>query len=374
MPTTTKNAPKQRGAKWKHSSHYCTARTVERRAAEFPTASPSRTVKSGVHCLRLLYNATTKILPWITSRVTITNGGLWLQPAPPPLDHKYRTQLLRSKQPWNHFWGNSAQGRGGARTVAAIPHAGAKLDVAMVDMNEIFAAADVISLHLPSIKETQRIINAETIGRMKKGVLLVNVARGECVDEAAVAAAVRAGHVARAALDVFAPEPLAKDSPLLEHDNIIVTPHLGASTQEAQVKVAVDVCEQIREVLNGGVAHAALNIPSMKAHLIHPVQHLLDIAETLGRVMVQLAEAKIKSVSLVVADVPPAADLAPVITCFSKGLLSRVHRDGPVNFVNAPALMKEIGIEAEATRAKVGMIANSVLATAVFENGASLWP
>ena len=103
---------------------------------------------------------------------------------------------------------------------------------------------------------------------MKKGVILANVARGECVDEAAVAEAVKSGHVARAALDVFAPEPLAKESPLLECDNIITTPHLGASTQEAQVKVAVDVCEQIREVRRAcACCHPPLRLSLLIPHI-----------------------------------------------------------------------------------------------------------
>jgi len=136
---------------------------------------------------------------------------------------------------------------------------GAALGVTMSTQEEIFTKADVITLHLPSIKETHKLINATTIATMKKGVCIANVARGEVVDEEAIADAVKSGHIMRAALDVFSPEPLSKESPLLTLDNVIVTPHLGASTKEAQVKVAVDVCEQIIQVFNGGTAHAALN-------------------------------------------------------------------------------------------------------------------
>eukprot|EP00668_Euglena_longa_P042018 GGOE01055377.1.p1 GENE.GGOE01055377.1~~GGOE01055377.1.p1 ORF type:complete len:561 (-),score=142.02 GGOE01055377.1:388-1899(-) len=225
------------------------------------------------------------------------------------------------------------------------PEQGTKFGVTVTSMENIFVNADVITLHLPSTKETQKIINSQTIATMKKGVILANVARGECVDDAALAEAVKSGHIARAALDVFAPEPLASDSPLLGVENIIVTPHLGASTYEAQVKVAVDVCEQIIQVFNGGAAHAALNIPTMQAHLIEPVQHVMSIAESLGAMVVQLVESKIKSITLEVSGVNDNVNLSPVATCFMKGFLSRICTDQSVNFVNAPTIFKEHGIE-----------------------------
>jgi D-3-phosphoglycerate dehydrogenase len=252
------------------------------------------------------------------------------------------------------------------------PEQGAKLGVTISSMETIFASADVITLHLPSIKETQKIINAKTIATMKRGVLLANVARGECVDEEAVAEAVKSGHIARAALDVFSPEPLSKDSPLLGVDNIIVTPHLGASTAEAQVKVAVDVCEQIIQVFNGGAAHAALNIPTMQAHLIEPVQHFLSIAEKLGALVVQLVKSKVSSVLLEAAGVEEGTNLAPVATCFMKGFLDRIHTAQSVNFVNAPKIFKDLGVSVD-TRPTVNENFGRILsASATMEDGSKL--
>jgi D-3-phosphoglycerate dehydrogenase len=245
---------------------------------------------------------------------------------------------------------------------------GEKLGVTMATMDEIFAKADVITLHLPSIKETHKIIGAANIAKMKKGVCIANVARGECLDEVAVAEAVKSGHIARAALDVFSPEPLSKDSPLIPLDNVILTPHLGASTSEAQIKVVVDVCEQIISVFGGGAAHAALNIPSMKAHLMEPVEHLLPTADKLGGMLIQMVNSKVKSVELTVSGIAAGVNLAPVETFFMKGVLDKITVES-VNFVNAPIIAKEHGIEISSKAEDHPNYANSLSAKATLEDG-----
>lgn len=136
---------------------------------------------------------------------------------------------------------------------------GAKFGATMMELDECLANADVITMHLPSIPSTQKMINEKTISTMRKGVMLANVGRGECVNDEDLAAALKSGRVAAAALDVFAPEPLAADSPYYGCDNVVLTPHLGASTKEAQVKVAIDVSEQICDVLGGGKPRTPVN-------------------------------------------------------------------------------------------------------------------
>jgi len=249
---------------------------------------------------------------------------------------------------------------------------GAKLGVSLSDqLDQVLNSADVITLHLPATKDTSKLINARAIAGMKKGVMIVNVARGECVDEHDLADALKSGHVAAAALDVFAPEPLDPKSPLLHpaHPNLIVTPHLGASTVEAQVKVAVDVIEQIIEVFKGGPARAAVNIPSMKPHLIQPVKHMLGIAEKLGSLTSQLARDAVNKVELEITGLNNI-DISPLTTCFLKGMLDIYSQfPGSVNFVNAPTIAKERGLQVETKVGEVGRFSTLISVTAYTQSG-----
>lgn len=140
-----------------------------------------------------------------------------------------------------------------------MPRKGQELGVEMVDLDTLLATADVVTLHVPAVDWTRGILSAANVAKLKKGAILINAARGGLVDERAVAEAVQSGHLYGAAFDVFAEEPLAKDSPLLGVDNIVVTPHLGASTDEAQDIVAVMVAEQVVEYFRTGKARNVVN-------------------------------------------------------------------------------------------------------------------
>eukprot|EP01062_Namystynia_karyoxenos_P001335 TRINITY_DN1044_c0_g5_i1.p1 TRINITY_DN1044_c0_g5~~TRINITY_DN1044_c0_g5_i1.p1 ORF type:complete len:571 (+),score=234.90 TRINITY_DN1044_c0_g5_i1:87-1715(+) len=217
--------------------------------------------------------------------------------------------------------------------------------------DDIIRESDVLTLHLPVTKETRGLINKDTIGKMKKGVYIANVSRGPVVVEADLAAALKSGHVAGAALDVFNTEPPAKDNPLLSDPRVVVTPHLGASTKEAQVKVAVDVCEQIAEVLRGGPARTAVNIPSMRPHLIQPVKPFLGITEKLGIIAAATCDGKPQRLRVEYSgEFFKDLDVSPLTTVALKGVIERFVQDGTVNFVNAPVVAKQYGLKVEAAK------------------------
>jgi D-3-phosphoglycerate dehydrogenase len=217
------------------------------------------------------------------------------------------------------------------------------LGVKLVDLETIYRDSDFITFHVPKTKETLGMINAQTIAKMKKGVRLVNVARGGIINEADLYEALKSGKVAAAALDVFEKEPCDK-SPLFELDNIVVTPHLGASTVEAQVNVAVDVVEQIIEVLKGGAARSAVNIPSMKPELLAPVRPYMSVAEKLGKFAAQIIKGAISKVVVEYSGEVAEHDVSPLTTILLKGLLEP-SMDVKVNFVNAPLIAKERGVD-----------------------------
>ncbi|OGC35521.1 phosphoglycerate dehydrogenase [candidate division WOR-1 bacterium RIFOXYB2_FULL_48_7] len=235
----------------------------------------------------------------------------------------------------------------GMRVIGSDPFVTAEyaksLGIELKSIEDVIKEADFITFHIPKTKETAGMINKETIAKMKKGVRLVNVARGGIINEADLAEALKNKHVAAAALDVFEKEP-CENSPLFQLDNVVVTPHLGASTVEAQVNVAIDVAEQIVEVLKGGAARSAVNIPSMKPELITPVRPFMSIAEKLGSLAAQLVKGAVTRVEVEYAGEVADNNVSPLTTIVMKGLLTPML-DVKVNFVNAPFVAKERGIE-----------------------------
>jgi len=218
------------------------------------------------------------------------------------------------------------------------------MGVELKSLDNLFQESDFITVHIPKMKETANLINAETIAKMKKGVRIINVARGGIIDEKALYEALKSGQVAAAALDVFEKEPIPSDSPLLTLDNVVVTPHLGASTVEAQINVSIDVIEQIIEVLKGGSARSAVNIPSMRPELIAPVKPYMGLAERLGSLMAQIVSGAVSRVTVEYSGEVAEHDISPLTVTVLKGLLTPIM-DVAINFVNAPFLAKERGIE-----------------------------
>jgi D-3-phosphoglycerate dehydrogenase len=218
-----------------------------------------------------------------------------------------------------------------------------KLGVEIKDMDSVIKEADYISLHLPKNKETANLINAEKIKMMKDGVRIVNCARGGIINENDLAEAVKSKKVAAIAIDVFDKEPPEPTNPLLSLDNAVTVPHLGAATVEAQVNVAIDVVEQIIEVLKGGSARAAVNIPSMKPEVLKAVAPFMKLAEKMGKLAGQIAEGAINDVKIGYFGEVGGKDTAPLTVAILKGLLETAMEEG-VNFVNAPIVAKERGI------------------------------
>ena len=217
------------------------------------------------------------------------------------------------------------------------------LGVEVGTLDEVLQKADFLTIHTPVTNETRNIIGREAFAKMKKGVRLVNCARGGLVDEAALLEAIENGTVAAAALDVYSSEPLDSNSPLLKNNKIITTPHLGASTTEAQEGVALTVAEQMRDFLTSGELRNAVNAPSLAAKDLEAFQPFINLAEKLGRFQAQIMnENPIVEVKLEYAGELAEKDAAPVTRAFLAGLLRDVS--ARVNVVNALHIAEERGI------------------------------
>jgi D-3-phosphoglycerate dehydrogenase len=222
-----------------------------------------------------------------------------------------------------------------------------KLGVEKVELDALWRRADFITLHAPSTEKTRNIINAETLAQTKRGVRLINCARGELVEEAALAAALQSGHVAGAALDVFREEP-ATQSALFGLPNVVCTPHLGASTMEAQENVALQIAEQMSDYLLRGAISNAVNFPSISAEEAPKLKPFIALAEKLGSFAGQLTESGIKQVRLTYEGMVAQMNTKALTSAALAGLLRPMLQE--VNVVSAPILAKERGIVVEDTR------------------------
>jgi D-3-phosphoglycerate dehydrogenase/(S)-sulfolactate dehydrogenase len=223
------------------------------------------------------------------------------------------------------------------------PEAAARLGVRLVELDVLWGEADVISLHVPLTDQTRHMVNATTLARMKPTALLVNCARGGIVDEAALASALAAGRLGGAGLDVFEQEPAAADHPLLALDNVVLTPHLGASTEEAQAAVAVAIAEQLAAYLQGGVVKNAVNVASLPAEVLAQLGPYLPLAEKLGALAGQLVPAGPTEVVVSLAGDLAGAPARPLASRVLVGLL-RHSSETPVNEVSAPEVARERGL------------------------------
>ena len=213
----------------------------------------------------------------------------------------------------------------------------------VTSLDEFWGQCDYITIHTPKTKETTALINRNTLNRMKKGVRIINCARGGIIDEAALKEALESGQVQSAAIDVYETEPDITASPLYNcSGNIVMTPHLGASTAEAQFNVAIDVAEQIKEVLSGGSARAAINIPALKSDILEPVKDYMQLAENLGELVRQLSKGNLKKINISVNGNLAELNVAPLEVAVQKGIFSSSVEG--VNFVNAPLIAKKRGI------------------------------
>jgi D-3-phosphoglycerate dehydrogenase len=210
------------------------------------------------------------------------------------------------------------------------------------DFETLISVADFISVHVPMTAATRGMISTDQFARMKEGVRLLNVARGGIIDEAALAEAVKAGKVAGAAVDVFTAEPIDPQNPLLGDPRIITTPHLGASTAEAQERVAVDVAEQIVDVLGGRPARYAVNAPMLAPETLKVVGPYMAVAEIVGTVATQLVTGKLKSIELEYLGEIAEYDTTPLKASVIRGLLKPISEE-TVNIVNANVIAQSRG-------------------------------
>lgn len=218
-----------------------------------------------------------------------------------------------------------------------------KLGITGVTLDELYARSDYITVHTPMTQETRGIINAEAFQKMKKGVYILNCARGGIVDEVALYEAIQSGIVAGAALDVFSKEPPV-DNPLLNLDQVVATPHLGASTDEAQENVAIAVSEQVIDYLLRGTIRNAVNAPSIDGAVLATLQPYLTLSEKLGSLLTQITSGAIREVSIEYIGEVTCVDNRPLTLSILKGMLTPILGE-MVNFVNVPIHVKERSIK-----------------------------
>ena len=222
------------------------------------------------------------------------------------------------------------------------PEVAQQMGVNMENLDELFTNPDFISVHCPLSKETRNLINESALAKMKKGVFLIHCARGGIVNEKALCRALKAGQVAGAAIDVFEEEP-TKNMELVGLDNVICTPHLGASTDEAQTNVAIAIAHQIAAYFTTGEIKGAVNFPSVSADVMAGIRPYLDLAEKLGTFQAQLLAGAIQEVTLEYSGEILNHNVAPITVSLIKGLLDPILTE-TVNYINAPVLAKERGI------------------------------
>jgi len=223
------------------------------------------------------------------------------------------------------------------------PERATEMHVRLLPLEALLRTADVVTLHVALTDQTHHLIDAERLKLMKPTAVLINTARGELVDEAALADAIKAKRIGGAAIDVFAVEPLPADSPLRALDRVILTPHLAASTAEAQERVAMEICTAVRESLVAGDLSFAINVPGMGGDLLRRLAPLLDLARRLGRLALALADGPVKAVEVAYGGKEEAAQ-RPVLVSALEGLLAAMNA-GPVSLVNAQVLAEEKGIQ-----------------------------
>jgi D-3-phosphoglycerate dehydrogenase len=222
-----------------------------------------------------------------------------------------------------------------------------EIGVEKVELDELLGRSDFITMHVPLTDQTKNILSKENIAKLKKGVRIVNCARGGLVDEEALAEALKAGHVAGAAFDVFAVEP-ATDSPLFNLPNVVVTPHLGAATTEAQENVALQVAEQMSDYLLTGAVQNALNMPSVTAEEAKIMGPWIKLTEHLGNFIGQMTDEPIKAINILFDGEASEMNLKALTAATIAGIMNKANPD--TNMVSAPVIAKERGIKVSTTK------------------------
>jgi D-3-phosphoglycerate dehydrogenase len=247
--------------------------------------------------------------------------------------------------------------------------AAAKMRIELVSLEELYTQADFITVHTPLTKETKGLIGEAAFTRMKKGVRIINCARGGIVDEEALYTALTNGTAAGAALDVFVEEPPPPTHPLLQLDQVICTPHLGAATDEAQINVAVAIVDQVANYLTRGVIQHAVNFPSLTPKLITILQPYLLLGEKLGSFLAQITAEAPLEVHIEYSGDITEYDVAPATAAVLRGLFSPIL-ESAINYVNAPLIARERGVRVvESRSSRPSDFLNSITVSVVSESG-----
>ncbi|MCA9577983.1 MAG: phosphoglycerate dehydrogenase [Polyangiales bacterium] len=220
----------------------------------------------------------------------------------------------------------------------------ASLGVELVGFDELLERSDFITLHVPLTPETKDLFNAAAFAKMKTGAMLINAARGGIVDELALKDALESGKLGGAALDVFVKEPIPADHPLINVENALLTPHLGASTAEAQERVAVEIAQQVAEYLKDNVVKNAINVPALPAETAEQLQPYVDLAKQLGALLGQLEQVDVREIRVTCTGTAGELGVTPIARGALAGYLQQ-HMEEPVNPISAPFEAQERGIK-----------------------------
>lgn len=246
------------------------------------------------------------------------------------------------------------------------------LGVEAVELDELLKQADYISLHMPATEATNKILGKEAFAKVKPGVRIVNCARGTLIDEEALADALSAGKVAAAGLDVFADEPLADDHPLRKFPQVVFTPHLGASTAEAQESVGLQVAEGIIAALRGDLVRNALNMPAVDPKALKLLAPYLRLGERLGTVLQQITPDRIETLRITYWGRIVELDAMPLTRSIQRGYLRRISGTH-VNDVNAPVLMKGLGLNVEVIKSNDESDYNELIRVEAIDSDGRSW-
>jgi len=236
-----------------------------------------------------------------------------------------------------------------------------ELDLIKVELDVAFADADYLTVHMPLTEQTKNIVDEEAFSKMKDGVRVFNCARGGIIKESALVEALKSGKVAAAGLDVYEQEPLPEDHEFRNLENLILTPHLGASTAEAQESVGVEIAEAIAEVLQGGRIRNAINMPSIDPKDLESLSPYLDLCQRLGAFARQAAKGSVEKIHITYFGGIVDFDCVPLTRAVQKGWLSGIAGDDGVNDVNAPYKIKDLGIKLESTKSPTSIDYNELI-------------
>ena len=315
-----------------------------RRGIAVLNAPGANTVSAAEHTIGLLL-AVMRRIPWAARSM---RDGQWDRKAFPGTELRGKTLALLGLGRIGAHVASIARAFG-MKVLAHDPYLvearAVEIGVELVQMEELFRRADVMSLHLPLTDETRHVINRESLAEMNHGAFLVNTARGALIDDEALLEAIEQGRLAGAALDVFEPEPLPADSPLRRCEQILLTPHLAASTSEAQERVAIEICTSIRDCLLTGTVGGAVNLPGVSGKVLNRLSGVLDMARRMGCLATTIASGRVNSVTVSYGGGDNDAP-RPVMLAALEGVLGAMGV-APVSMVNVSVLAKDRGVVVE---------------------------